>query len=140
MKTIEHNGTEHRVTIERDNFMYAPWEENDGHGIVSDWEHRDKAPGELVLCSDRGGKRFYDFEESVKIARRDGWGSAGDEGLTAGAKAAKATRADFEYLRDWCEDRWLYATVDDGKNGYIDECIIPELLNWIEDQHQYKAA
>jgi hypothetical protein len=41
---------------------------------VSDWERRDKRPGEWVLNTDHGSKRFYDAQEANKIAKRDGWG------------------------------------------------------------------
>lgn len=60
--------------IVRDEHMGAPWEEHDGHGPVSEWTDRAKRPGERVLNEDRGSKRYYDFQEAVKIARRDGWG------------------------------------------------------------------
>lgn len=71
---FEYSGHKFRVTAYHDDCMGAPWEEHDGHGIISDWTTRDKAPGELVLASDRGSNRYYDFAETVKIARRDGWG------------------------------------------------------------------
>jgi hypothetical protein len=60
--------------IEPDHYHGTPWEECDGHGPVSEWTTRDKAPGELVLCEDRGSRRFYDYAEACRIARRDGWG------------------------------------------------------------------
>lgn len=62
------------ATIERDDSHGAPWEEEDGHGPVSDWTTRDKLPGELVLSEDRGSKRFYDFAAACKQARKEGWG------------------------------------------------------------------
>lgn len=74
-ETIRIAGFELAVTIEPDSDSGAPWEESDGHGPVSDWTTRDKAPGELVLSHDRSAKRFYDYAEACRIARRDGWGS-----------------------------------------------------------------
>ena len=75
------------VRIEHDSDYGTPWENEDGHGPVSDWRrksyngHRHKAPGELFLCDDnpsglRGNSqaRFYDFQAACQIARRDGWG------------------------------------------------------------------
>jgi hypothetical protein len=105
--------------------MGAPWEEHDGHGVVSDWTRRDKRSGEIVLCTDRGSKRYYDFAESMRIARRDGWGLCADgqatlvkslvtrgrdaaKPLTQGEIAAEAVRRDFEYLRRWCADQWRW--------------------------------
>lgn len=61
--------------LESDDSGESPWDSCDGHGDVSDWTRRDKAPGELVLNDDRGAKRFYDFAGACRIARRDGWGS-----------------------------------------------------------------
>ena len=61
--------------IERDDDMGPPWKVHDGHGPVSEWRPRDsKRPGERVLNEDRGSCRFYDWQEAVKIAKRDGWG------------------------------------------------------------------
>ena len=96
-----------------DNDSGAPWENADGHGPVTAWERRDKRPGELVLNSDRGAKRFYDFAGACRIALREGWDAApyneGDE--TKRQQAAKAARADYEYLREWCNDEWRYVGV-----------------------------
>ena len=74
MDTIEIDGRTFNVTIEPDSSHGAPWEEEDGHGPVSEWTRRDKRPGERVLCEDRGSRRYYDFAEACRIARRDGWG------------------------------------------------------------------
>lgn len=69
-----YEGQSFRVTVEHDADHDAPWDNEDGHGPVSEWTTRDKAPGELVLCEDGRSKRYYDFAEACRIARRDGWG------------------------------------------------------------------
>lgn len=91
----------------------APWEENDGHGDVSEWTTRAKRPGELVLCSDRGKRRFYDFAGLVAKALAEGWDAIpyNDGQETKGQQAAKAARADFERLRAWCNDEWHWCGV-----------------------------
>ena len=110
--TVERDGFTLTATLHADPDHDAPWDNEDGHGPVSGWRRgRDKQPGERVLSSDRGSYRFYDFAEAVKLARRDGWGTPGDEGLTPGAKAARAAEADFERLRAWCADDWYYVGV-----------------------------
>lgn len=113
MDTIIHNGCEYQVTIEPDFDHGAPWEECDGHGIVSEWTRRSKLPGELILSEDRGLYRYYDFAESCKIARKDGWDAkpynTGQE--TKRQQAAKAAMSDYEYLRQWCNDQWSYVGV-----------------------------
>ncbi len=96
------------VDVVPDESMGAPWEEHDGHGIVSKWTSRTKNPGEMILAKDRGNYRYYDFAETVKVARRDGWGA---EGATPGERAHRAALADFNRLRDWCNDRWQWVGV-----------------------------
>jgi hypothetical protein len=102
------------VALEHDADMGPPWEEHDGHGPVSDWRPKEsKRPGERVLFADNHGRaRFYDFAEAVKIARRDSWGTTGDEGMSRGARAAHAAEADFKRMRAWCTDDWTWVGVD----------------------------
>jgi hypothetical protein len=99
------------VKFPHDDDADAPWENSDGHGPVSDWTGRDKRPGELVLCSDRGSKRYYDFAEAVRIAKRDGWDAKPYGTGTKGERAHRAALADFEHLRGWCNDEWHYVGV-----------------------------
>lgn len=61
--------------LESDEDHGAPWDECDGHGDVSDWTRRDKAPGEFVLSRGRDVKRFYDFAGACRKARAEAWGS-----------------------------------------------------------------
>lgn len=104
METIKHNGKLYQVEIAPDYDHGAPWDEEDGHGPVTGWESRSKAPGELVLSTDRGKSRFYDFAEAVRIARQDGWGFAAGRVQTSrnahhGKRKFRATftgRADLE--------------------------------------------
>lgn len=103
--TFTHDGLQFRVKMLWDDYRGLPWEENDCHGPVSDWERREKAPGELILCSDRGSKRFYDFQAACKIAR-DVWG------FKTKKEAAEAARKDFDYLRRFCDGQWSYVIVD----------------------------
>lgn len=124
-ETFTFAGLSFRVSHEYDHDHGAPWQEEDGHGPVSDWRHFHgeprKYPGERILCSDRGSIRTYDYAEAIKIAKRDGWG-LGPDALaklrarlghepTRGEIVATAVDADFNRLRDWCEDRWCYVGV-----------------------------
>lgn len=112
----EHNG--HTITIKwyHDEDHGTPWEEEDGHGPVSEWTRRDKQPGERVLCEDHGNVRYYDFAEAVKIAKRDGWDAKPYGTGTAKQRTTRAVEADFDHLRGWCNDAWHYA----GYNVTID--------------------
>lgn len=71
---LEHDGFALSLSIEHDDTARQPWRDEDGHGPVTDWERRDKRPGELVLCHDHDSYLFYDFAEACRIALRDGWG------------------------------------------------------------------
>lgn len=110
--TIEQHGQTYRVKWFYDRDMGAPWEEHDGHGIVSDWERRDKRPGELILNEDRGSRRFYDFAASVKKARAEGWNTSPYNWKTKGEQAAAAAMADYENLRRWCANLWNWCGIE----------------------------
>lgn len=85
--------------IELDEFMGPPWEEHDGHGVVSDWESGERDESRWVLCSDRNSYRYYDWRATLEIAKRDGWGP-----LTP----MEAVRSDYEHLAAWCNDLWCW--------------------------------
>jgi hypothetical protein len=127
--TFDIKGYQIKITIHADTDHGAPWEENDGHGIVSGWERRAKRAGELILCTDRGASRFYDFAGTMKIAKRDGWGLAESAVAALAAKLgrapskgeifAQAVQKDFDYLRGWANDLWHY-------QGYTTEIVTPD--------------
>jgi hypothetical protein len=115
--------------------MGEPWKEHDGHGIVSDWVSRDKAPGELVLNCDGRSKRHYDLKGTLELARKDGWGLGPDDIAKLASKLGRkpTVMADYEHLRAWCNDEWVWqgyttkitspdGTVTDGDScwGYDD--------------------
>ena len=117
---FEYLGVTYRCEVKPDEDCGLPWVECDGHGIITEWESRDKKPGELILCEDRRSKRFYDLAGTMKIAIRDGWGTDNDAGLSKGQKAYRAVMANYEYLRAFCNDEWGYVWIqvfpltDDG--------------------------
>ena len=150
-----YKGYEIAIETHRDDDMGPPWKEHDGHGIVSDWEHRDKEPGELLLHEDHGSKRYYDFKGTLEIAKRDGWG-LGEKAmakLTAkcGRKPtrkqviATAVMADFEYLRGWCNDEWQWLgytttiTTPDGEVLRGDSCWGFDGGDYMADEAQSQA-
>lgn len=122
----------------------APWDECDGHGPVTGWLSRNKRPDELVLNSDRGQKRFYNFKEACAIALRDGWGCDALDGTeTKRQKAAKAAMADFEYLRSWCNNDWSYVGIEvtlldsEGNKTEVSDSLWG--VEGTEDQIRYNA-
>jgi len=110
-ETRESGTMSFRIEWVYDHDCDPPWDREDGHGPVSDWEHRSKRPGEMILNSDRGSHRFYDFAEAVKLARKDGWNTAPFDWRTEGARAHAAALADFKYLQAWCTDQWHYCGI-----------------------------
>jgi hypothetical protein len=109
---VEIEGVTYHVEHVYDTDSDAPWDREDGHGPVSDWERRDKLPGERVLTEDRGSYRFYDFAEAMRIAKRDGWGVSDPRaGETKAQQRARAVEQDYKRLRDWCNSEWHYMGV-----------------------------
>lgn len=108
---VEHEGLRFRVEFDSDDSYREPWKECDGHGVVSDWTTRDKRPGEIVINSDRDSKRYYDWAESIKIAKRDRWDAPPYGVGTKGEQAVRAVKADYKYLKAWCDDEWNYQLV-----------------------------
>lgn len=75
-ETFDYRGHSFRVRFKRDDNMGEPWKEHDGHGVVSEWTTRDKAPHERILVSNHYGnsRRYYDVKASTLLARKYGWG------------------------------------------------------------------
>ena len=125
-ETRESGTMSFRIEWVYDHDCDPPWDREDGHGPVSDWEHRSKRPGEMILNSNRGSHRFYDFAEAVKLARKDGWNTAPYDWPSKGAQAHAAALADFDYLRRFCNDQWHYCGIvvtlldADGKPDSVD--------------------
>ena len=128
---FDHAGKTFLAEIYTDGDSCAPWGDSDGHGIVSEWETRSKLPGEWILSEYGNDRRFYDAQETMKKARAESWGLSEPalaklcESLgrpaTRGEIVAAAVRADFEFLRGWCNGDWHYVGVcvraldDDGE-------------------------
>lgn len=120
---VQIDGIDFVVNIETDCFAGPPWEEEDGHGPVSNWVDRPKLPGEMILLfkfSHNDGnsyrifsryRRYYDFQAAVKLARREGWNTAPGVFKTPGEQAAVSALADFRRLKRWCDDEWQYVYV-----------------------------
>lgn len=112
-RDIERDGKTYRVEFIVDYDLGAPWKEHDGHGVVSDWENRDKKPGEVVIASDHGLKRFYDVVATTRIAKRDMWdvSDADTSNMTKGQIRARAVLRDLERMRGWCNDNWHWCGI-----------------------------
>ena len=121
--TFTYKGLVFRVRLPFDEDHEPPWEDGDGHGIVSEWTTRSKAPGERILHEDRRSRRYFDVVGTQAIALRDGWGcahlthaqfTAGQlppEHPTRAAMAACAVDREYRRLRAWCRNEWHYVGV-----------------------------
>jgi len=133
---IEVDGLLFGVELVPDECHGPPWKEEDGHGPVSEWTTRRKAPGERVLSGRAGRHLYYDFEEACEIALREGWG--GFSG-TPKQRAALAAEADFQRLKAYCDDKWWYVGVvvelldDDGDSMGLEK----ESLWGVESDGEY---
>jgi hypothetical protein len=123
-RIIGGDGFAYLCEVYPDEDMGAPWDEHDGHGIVSDWTSRTKMPGELILNQDRGSFRYYDFAASCQKAREEGWNAAPYDvpGETPRQRAAKAAMADYKHLRAWCRDEWQWVGVTVRRDGGCPHC------------------
>jgi hypothetical protein len=132
------------VEVHIDHDSGAPWEDCEGHGPVTGWVRRNKRPDELILNSANGEYRYYNFKEACAIALRDGWGCDALDGTESKRqKAAIAARADFEYLRSWCNNEWSYVGIEvtlldsEGNKTEISDSIWG--IEGTEDQIRYNA-
>ncbi len=140
-ETIEHRGVTVRIKYFYDHDAGCPWENSDGHGVIrseySYYGKPEKKPGEVLIQGERGSYHIYDWQESTRIAKRDGWGvSNPPAGLTQKQITALAVKADFDYLRGWINDNWYYVgvvctvlDVDGEETGIEDSCWGFETLN-----------
>lgn len=152
------------ATLHADDDTTPPWERHDGHGTVSPWINASmrhgyarKSPGELVLCSDHGRARLYDFAGACKIARRDGWGAPfHSQTIERGANGLRRLRCDWfvgrelhVHFSDWTDelDSSDYAAAHDAMRATYPSARAyaaaaaradyDRLCKWCDDQWQY---
>lgn len=113
-KTFQRDGLQFRMRVSRDDYIGAPWDEHEGHGVVSDWTTREQGEGERVLATEANSHRFYDFAETLNIAERDAWGIDPEraKGLTKSQIVAAAVEQDFAHMKAWCDDEWWWVLVE----------------------------
>lgn len=115
--TVTHEGQDFtfRVKTAPDHDAAPPWVDDDGHGPVTRWVMRGPMGGERLLSVGADGNcfRYYDWDEALVIAERDGWDAKPyNEGQQSKREQAeKAVKADFEYLQRWCREEWHYVSV-----------------------------
>lgn len=134
--TFQHGGRLFRFDSQPDDDNSAPWEREDGRGIVA--AHPcgySKKAGERVLHYDRSQTLYFDMKGTTAKAKAEGWGLSDAERAKLAAKlgrqptqgevTAAAVEQEYEYLRRWCADLWSYIGVvvthlpegEDGPDG-----------------------
>lgn len=119
------NGWKIKVEFQRDEDYGPPWKEHDGHGEIVETHCRQDHMGDWELNSERGWYRYYDWKATLPIAIKDRWDAAPYGVGTKHERAMRAMKADYEYLRAWCNDAWWYVgiivTLLDENDEEIDE-------------------
>lgn len=112
MQTITINGLTFSVRVEQEDYSDAPWDCEDGHGLIHQAYKAEKKAGwrKMAPTGTRDVWYFYDVQETMKIAKAEGW-DAEPYGGTPGERAARAVAEDFERMRGWCEGDWHYCGV-----------------------------
>jgi hypothetical protein len=119
--SVTYQGRTIRIKWSYDEFGSKPWDDCD-YGNVTDWLWRDKGPGEVIICADRGSKRFYNFAGAVAKLKKEGCN---------GADADRIAKSEVKRFQDWCNDQWFYmnasVTIDgleytDSLGGIESDC------------------
>lgn len=133
-KTLTILGVDCLIGYFQDQDADAPWDMSEGHGPVRKtntphWRrHAGKKPGERPLNqADRNEYQFYyDWQEAIKLAKRDGWNT---EPYDAPNRVARAVQADFDFLRGYVNGNWEYVGIvctildaDGEKTDVADSC------------------
>lgn len=114
-------GLTFKVGVQQDDCRGRPWKECDGHGPVREGDKGyhgvSKKPGERVLhIGDRNCYSWvYDWNGALALAERDGWGVSPEhrpanwESMTPRQQREVAVQRDFDFLKGWCDEEWVYA-------------------------------
>jgi hypothetical protein len=100
--SVTYQGRKIKIEWSYDEFGGKPWDDCD-YGNVTDWLRRDKEPGEVIICADRGSKRFYDFAGAVAKLKKEGCN---------GAEADRIAKSEVKRFQGWCNDQWFYMNAD----------------------------
>lgn len=118
-------------TLDHDYDAGVPWENADGHGVITGWLRDDLVVGGKpiyeqperfrLLNNDRDTARYYDWTQSLERAEREQWGLGPEELQKLTAELGKppspsqitsrAVRLDYEFIRGWCRDEWWYVWI-----------------------------
>lgn len=115
-ETIEAHGFAVLIEYFYDDYLGYPWNEDDGCGVIeqrSSYHARpSKAPGEVILHSERGEYFIYDVQASMEKAKREGWGIAGETARVTKKQAIReAVLRDMARCRKWLTGDLFYVGI-----------------------------
>ena len=98
-----------KFEIQRDDDCGPPWEDCDGMGVIEESHgHPGESYNDWILNSDRWWYHYFDWRATLPEAIRDGWDAPPYGGNDKRAKAMRAMKSTYEYLREWYNDDWWY--------------------------------
>ncbi len=120
----------------------APWDNEDCHGPVRKSRNphneykSDKRPGERPLncATSREIQFYYDWQAAMQAAKTEGWNT---EPFDAPNKAARAVQADYEYLRGFVNNDWIYCFIEVALLDDQGEELATDSIGWIETYKSY---
>jgi hypothetical protein len=116
---LVHKGITFQVETMRAEGHGAPWEEDDGRGIVTDWLYYPDDPNLRKLGNEGrdGNARYFDVAATRAKAKADGWGLSDEDRAKLPKRATKAqildaiVEGEYRFLNGWCSDEWEYIGV-----------------------------
>ena len=121
--SVTYKGRALTIEYHYDHDTGEPWKEHDGCGVVTEWMRKDhKRPEYRIISTDGESVRFYDVELSMQRARKQEWGCGIDAFMRLTGEhrrtptnrmcVADAVERDFQYLKDWCENKWWWCWIN----------------------------
>lgn len=101
-KYFMHQGRNFVAKIVVDETNEPPWSVMDSLGSVTDWTRKDPNPGQKILITDKGCRRYYNHGEAIVKCRGEG---------IKPADAHRFVNQEYDYFRSWCNDEWHYVGV-----------------------------
>lgn len=108
-------GDEFIARVYADDVQESPWEREEGHGEVEFISDSDAVPrGWTVIHDENRGRWIYNTGAAIVKSRSEHWGCPDkykSPGMSRGARAYAAVKADRDYLAAWLRGDWGHVGV-----------------------------
>jgi hypothetical protein len=120
---LVHKGITFKVETMRDEGHEAPWEDDDGRGVVTDWLNIDADTADAAKLRQLGHEerdgsaRYFDVAATRAKAKAEGWGLSDEDRAKLPKHATKAqildaiVEGEYRFLNGWCSNEWEYIGV-----------------------------